>query len=40
MTKCDYCDKEIVNEERIKRNSNFCSNFCEGTICNGEVGKN
>lgn len=39
MTKCEYCDKEITDPYRIKRDSKFCSNFCEGTICNGETGK-
>jgi endogenous inhibitor of DNA gyrase (YacG/DUF329 family) len=38
--KCDYCDKEVTDPERVKRGSHFCSNFCEGTVCNGEVGKN
>ena len=40
LTKCDYCEKEITDSYRIKRDSAFCSNFCEGTICNGETGKN
>jgi len=40
MTKCEYCNKEITDTSRIERKSAFCSNFCEGTICNGEIGKN
>ena len=39
MTKCEYCDKEIFDTTRRYRRSRYCSNFCEGTVCNGEVGK-
>ena len=37
---CEYCDREITNPARMSRDSRFCSNFCEGTICDGIVGEN